>query len=85
MFLFISDIAFESGFHSVTYFTKCFHDFYGYSPGKIGNGDPGKNNFKDPQGKVMGRGIWENRYFRGILIVVMVLLVIVSALFIDFI
>jgi TolB-like protein/AraC-like DNA-binding protein len=80
----ISDIAFESGFHSVTYFTKCFHDFYGYSPGKIGNGDPGKNNLKDPQGIVMGRGIWENRYFRGILIVVMVLLVIGTGLTIVF-
>ncbi len=33
----VSKAAFESGFHSVTYFTKCFSDFYGYPPGKVGN------------------------------------------------
>lgn len=30
----ISETAFECGFHSVTYFTKCFRDFYGTSPGQ---------------------------------------------------
>lgn len=30
----ISEVAFECGFHSVSYFTKCFHDHYGYPPGK---------------------------------------------------
>ncbi len=30
----ISDVAFDSGFHSVTYFSKCFHDYFGYSPGE---------------------------------------------------
>jgi AraC-like DNA-binding protein len=33
----VSEAAFESGFHSVTYFTKCFSDYYGYPPGKVGN------------------------------------------------
>lgn len=31
----ISEIAFDCGFRSVSYFTKCFHDFYGYPPGKV--------------------------------------------------
>jgi AraC-like DNA-binding protein/TolB-like protein/tetratricopeptide (TPR) repeat protein len=30
----ISETAYECGFNSVTYFSKCFHDYYGYSPGK---------------------------------------------------
>ncbi len=30
----VSEAAFESGFHSVTYFTKCFGAFYGYPPGE---------------------------------------------------
>ncbi|MGM0392752.1 MAG: helix-turn-helix domain-containing protein, partial [Bacteroidota bacterium] len=30
----ISEAAYECGFHSVTYFTKCFRDFYGFSPGE---------------------------------------------------
>ena len=30
-----TEVAFECGFHSVSYFTKCFHDHYGYPPGKV--------------------------------------------------
>lgn len=37
----ISEIAYEVGFGSPTYFTKCFHDFYGFPPG-----DAGKRNFE---------------------------------------
>ncbi len=33
----ISETAFDCGFQSVSYFTKCFHDYYGYPPGKVGN------------------------------------------------
>jgi transcriptional regulator GlxA family with amidase domain len=28
----IKDIAYQSGFNSVAYFSKCFRSFYGYSP-----------------------------------------------------
>jgi TolB-like protein/AraC-like DNA-binding protein/Tfp pilus assembly protein PilF len=31
----ISEVAYECGFHSVTYFNKCFRDSYGYSPGEV--------------------------------------------------
>ena len=30
----VSETAYECGFHSVTYFSKCFRDYYSYSPGK---------------------------------------------------
>jgi len=33
----ISEIAYDCGFHSATYFTKCFHDYYGYPPGETSN------------------------------------------------
>jgi AraC-like DNA-binding protein/TolB-like protein len=33
----VSETAYECGFHSATYFSKCFRDYYGYSPGKVGN------------------------------------------------
>ena len=30
-----SEIAFRVGFSSPTYFSKCFHDFFGYPPGEV--------------------------------------------------
>lgn len=29
-----SEVAFDVGFSSTSYFTKCFHDYYGYPPGE---------------------------------------------------
>lgn len=31
-----SEVAFKCGFHSVSYFSRCFHDKYGYPPGQAG-------------------------------------------------
>ena len=31
----VSEIAFMTGFSSSTYFTKCFHDYYGFPPGDV--------------------------------------------------
>lgn len=33
----ISEVAYQCGFHSPTYFSKCFHDFYGFPPGEVKN------------------------------------------------
>lgn len=33
----VSEVAYECGFHSVTYFDKCFHDYFGYPPGEAKN------------------------------------------------
>jgi TolB-like protein/AraC-like DNA-binding protein/Tfp pilus assembly protein PilF len=30
-----SEIAYRTGFSSPTYFSKCFHDYYGYPPGEV--------------------------------------------------
>ena len=38
----ISEVAYSVGFSSPSYFSKCFHDFYGYSPGEVK-----KNNQKE--------------------------------------
>jgi TolB-like protein/AraC-like DNA-binding protein/Tfp pilus assembly protein PilF len=31
----VSEVAYEVGFGSPTYFTKCFHDYYGIPPGEV--------------------------------------------------
>lgn len=33
----VSEVAYKVGFNSSAYFNKCFHDFFGYPPGKIKN------------------------------------------------
>lgn len=33
----VSEVAYKTGFGSVSYFIKCFHDYYGYPPGEVGN------------------------------------------------
>lgn len=35
----VSEIAYQVGFGSTTYFTKCFHDFYGIPPGDVLKGN----------------------------------------------
>jgi len=55
----ISEIAYNCGFNSVTYFTKCFHDHYGCSPGEAAKREISKNHnnetkqycFPKPAGK----------------------------------
>lgn len=37
----VSEVAYRSGFGSPAYFNKCFHEHYGYSPGKIKKGEIG--------------------------------------------
>jgi TolB-like protein/AraC-like DNA-binding protein len=32
----IAQIAFDCGFRSVSYFTKCFREYYGFTPGEVG-------------------------------------------------
>jgi AraC-like DNA-binding protein len=40
----VSEIAYKVGFSNVSYFIKCFHEYYGYSPGEVGNRDSDENN-----------------------------------------
>jgi AraC-like DNA-binding protein len=34
-----SEVAFKVGFSSPAYFSKCFHEFFGYPPGKVEKND----------------------------------------------
>ena len=35
----VSEVAFQVGFSSTSYFIKCFHDYYGCPPGEVGKGE----------------------------------------------
>lgn len=35
----VSEVSYKVGFGSPSYFIKCFHDYYGYPPGEVGNRD----------------------------------------------
>jgi class 3 adenylate cyclase/TolB-like protein len=37
----VSEVAYQVGFSSPSYFIKCFRDYYGYPPGEVGKGDAG--------------------------------------------
>jgi TolB-like protein/AraC-like DNA-binding protein len=39
----ISEVAYQTGFSSPSYFTKCFHDYYGYVPGEVGTRENSEN------------------------------------------
>ena len=35
----VAEVSYRTGFSSPAYFTKCFHDFFGYPPSKLKNAD----------------------------------------------
>ncbi len=35
----VSEVSYKVGFSSTSYFVKCFHDYYGYPPGEVGQRD----------------------------------------------
>jgi tetratricopeptide (TPR) repeat protein len=37
----VSEVAYRTGFGSPAYFNRCFHEYFGHSPGKIKKGDLG--------------------------------------------
>ena len=53
----ISEVAFECGFHSVSYFNRCFHDFYGYPPGQAGKDQVKKQTVENDQDQSKNLGI----------------------------
>jgi len=43
----VSEVSYEVGFNSTSYFIKCFHEHYGYPPGEVGKRDT--NESETPQ------------------------------------
>lgn len=51
-----SEVAFKTGFGSASYFNKCFHEFFGYPPGKVKKGSA--NNWEQ---NILNQVIEENK------------------------
>jgi TolB-like protein/AraC-like DNA-binding protein len=45
----ISEISYKVGFGSPAYFTRCFHEFYGYTPGEIRRKETGNKGSGQPE------------------------------------
>lgn len=54
----VSEIAFRVGFGSSTYFSKCFHEYYGFPPGQAGEHLDDNQASKEPflKNELIGRG-----------------------------
>ena len=45
----VSEIAYQVGFNNVSYFIKCFHKYFGYTPGDIENRNSIENDSNFPE------------------------------------
>ena len=83
----VSEVSFKTGFGSPNYFNKCFHEYFGYSPGKA---IKGKTNDKDLSGlkrgvidNQQGNNTWKNHKLTlpGIMLIVIVIVISVFFLY----
>lgn len=68
----VSEISFKVGFSSTSYFIKCFHDHYGFSPGEAGKYQLEENAIQKPKNA--------NRIYRISLVFFVIISVILSLL-----
>jgi len=52
----VAEAGYKAGFKSPVYFTKCFHEYFGYPPGKVKSGDLTDSEFKKLTEKSIERG-----------------------------
>jgi tetratricopeptide (TPR) repeat protein/AraC-like DNA-binding protein len=82
-----SEVAYKVGFGSPAYFNKCFHEFFGYPPGKIK-----KRDLSDNEPQILTQSADENKpgkspgrtyllSFSGILLIVLVLVTVVILIY----
>jgi len=85
----VSETAYEVGFKSPAYFIKCFHDFYGFSPGEIQKIENSKNEQADETHRTdhpwpifkLGKACHQKNRIRTILLVLLAIIVVSGIVF----
>jgi TolB-like protein/AraC-like DNA-binding protein len=70
----ISETAFDCGFQSVSYFTKCFHNYYGYPPGDTHKHSEAKEIELSHQNKIINYKKWSTTIIVSMAILIPVIL-----------
>ena len=75
----VSEIAYETGFGSPSYFIKCFHEHYGYSPGEYAQKENENSDVQESK-VTIGEVIKKNKSFlrRKWLILVFILIIVLA-------
>ncbi len=72
----VSEISYQVGFGSTSYFIKCFREYYGYPPGEVGKGISVDENVEIKVNVL-------NRYKWPLLIVVSLIVIVISVLLLS--
>ena len=74
----VSEVAYEVGFGSPTYFIKCFHDYYGYPPGEAAKVESAENNFVDTSTRKQEVTFPKSKHKPKIIIVAVLVLILLA-------
>jgi len=72
----VAEVSFKTGFNSPNYFNKCFHEYFGYPPGKALKGDSNNTDLSDMNPGALtskqGENNWKSKkmILTGILLIV---------------
>ena len=75
----VSEVSYEVGFGSTSYFVKCFHDHYGYPPGEVAKRDFNDAQLQEDQSgkqihvdQIQNTGFWEELKRRKVVKVIII-------------
>jgi AraC-like DNA-binding protein/tetratricopeptide (TPR) repeat protein len=80
----VAEVSFKTGFNSPNYFNKCFHEYFGYSPGKALKGEAGNADLSDFNSGVADIKQGENRWKNKKMILTGILLIVLLTAFVGF-
>ncbi len=71
----VSEVSYKTGFNSPSYFIKCFHEFFGYSPGEVKNRNENEERAPIRSNKKQFSILFSTVFFLVVIIVVLIIVV----------